>query len=835
MVIRFLFPVRSGPVLAGWCMLILLALNVMADDSEKIGTSPDDLVTQAGQDLADGKIDVAMQEVSLAIQLDPKNVLAYEQRSAIYVQQKLWDRAESDIAAADKISPDPAYKYRMGEIKFLQKDYDDARPKFAALVDDSHLGDLATYKTFLCDLFGGHERIAARDLAALPAMDPKPSYFFCHAAWELFHNHRAGANQWFGQAQKSVDKSTAEHYISSLLEVQRFKAPKATFLTTDGRKFDQARVFLESGGLRVSTDKGWVTLPLDQLPEDLSPFPEDIREQIARRRAMATAQATTAPLITFTTLSGKTYDHVRWSLEGAGLSVLTTDGWISVPFEQLPADLAGVPPDVQKVITDRRKATADAEIRSVKLLTFTTRDGKIYSDVRTSLEPAGLRVVTAQGLAEVPFEQLADDLTPFPEAWRATIVARQREMLKSSTGARFAPTSDLSPPQARDSNFGSCVALEGALMVVGGKGAAYVYANGQLVARLCPRPDATGTGDAITSVAVSGQTVVTGTPQGIFVWLQSRHDWSLQAALDLPGPATTVSIDGDDLLAIVDGKGDAPNSVYYFSRQGGIWQPISRTSHYDRDTLSADRFGCIGALRARVALIGVPDWSHASYLKGGEAQSGRAYLERFDGKMWSETGMLVPDDAPTGANQFGGSVALDESLAAISSTNHDTIHYAPHHGSVHLFRQTVDGWKQVAVLKAPNNDAGFGSAPLALSHGTLAVGDAETPAQVDDVILDTGERSKKAGSIQNAGAVYIFDGEVLQATLTASDPVDSLNHLGSLDGFATSLALDGDTLAIGAPGKNGGTGAVYLWKRRKGGWQSDTELTGFHRQADFHY
>ena len=223
-------------------------------------TSAAAVLHQASQDFSDDKADVAMREVSLALQLDPKNLSAYELRSSIFVSQKLWDRAEDDIRAADKIRPDVAYKYKLGEIRYLARDYGNARPRFAALVSDPRLGDLATYKVMLCDLIGGHEAIAARDLAEIDRGERKPSYYFGHAAWELVHNRRSDAQKWFAQAQQIYDSTTLDIYIASLLESQRVRLPTASFTTRDGRKFEHARVSLENDGLRAAVKNTWVTL-----------------------------------------------------------------------------------------------------------------------------------------------------------------------------------------------------------------------------------------------------------------------------------------------------------------------------------------------------------------------------------------------------------------------------------------------------------------------------------------------------------------------------------------------------------------------------------------------
>jgi hypothetical protein len=39
-------------------------------------------------------------------------------------------------------------------------------PAFVALEKDPDMGDFASYKVFLCDLFGGHEDAASKELDA---------------------------------------------------------------------------------------------------------------------------------------------------------------------------------------------------------------------------------------------------------------------------------------------------------------------------------------------------------------------------------------------------------------------------------------------------------------------------------------------------------------------------------------------------------------------------------------------------------------------------------------------------------------------------------------------
>lgn len=420
--------------------LILLCSGMATAQEPPTNTAPTsladtvkNLLTESSQDLAEGDYESAIRDASTAIQLDPKNASAYELRGSVYIEEKLWDRAERDYTSAEKISPDAVYQYKLGEIKFLAKAYEDARPRFAALEGDERLGSLATYKVFLCDLLGRHEDAAQRDLAALDAGERIPAYYFSHAAWDLYHADHAGATKCFGAADQLYDRSVSEIYIASLLESRRFHLASATFVAKDGTPYENASAFLESDGLRVSTAKGWVTVPFDQLPDDLSSFPEDLREQIDRKRAVVPDAPRPVSLVSFTTRSGQSYDHVRWSVVDTGLSVLTADGWITVPFRDLPADQSSFPADLRQALSLNRTSLL-APAPSTELVSFTTIHGKSYQQVKALVTDDGLRVLTPDGWITVPFRDLPADLSGFPVDWQAQIQSGRQAPVVDASG-----------------------------------------------------------------------------------------------------------------------------------------------------------------------------------------------------------------------------------------------------------------------------------------------------------------------------------------------------------------------------------------------------------------
>ncbi len=71
----------------------------------------------------------------------------------------------------------------------------------------------------------------------------------------------------------------------------------------------------------------------------------------------------------------------------------------------------------------------------------------------------------------------------------------------------------------------------------------------------------------------------------------------------------------------------------------------------------------------------------------------------------------------------------------------------------------------------------------------------------------------------NAGAAYVFtrgsSGWVQRARLSAEDGTNN-------DEFGISVAVDGDTVVVGAYGDDGNRGAAYVFTRPDGGWTSTT-------------
>jgi hypothetical protein len=123
----------------------------------------------------------------------------------------------------------------------------------------------------------------------------------------------------------------------------------------------------------------------------------------------------------------------------------------------------------------------------------------------------------------------------------------------------------------------------------------------------------------------------------------------------------------------------------------------------------------------------------------------------------------------------------------------------------------IDPWVQLAELTASDGvtSQSFGLA-VAINDDTVVVGE-----NCNEIVF---------GACNLTRAVYVFvkptsgwANMTEVAKLTASDGIVA-------DQFGTSVAVDGDTVVVGAPGHNNFAGAVYVFVKPTGGWANMTEV-----------
>ena len=142
-----------------------------------------------------------------------------------------------------------------------------------------------------------------------------------------------------------------------------------------------------------------------------------------------------------------------------------------------------------------------------------------------------------------------------------------------------------------------------------------------------------------------------------------------------------------------------------------------------------------------------------------------------------------------------------------------------------LAGMTVMAAALAGLSSVPATAAPVSVAKLTASDQTTSAGLGYSVAVGDGVIV-----AGAPGVGSNTGAVYVFSkpalgwGDATQlARLTASDGIPQQPDGSSGTRLGTAIAVDDDTIAVGAAGSGAGKGAVYVFQKPAGGWVDATE------------
>ena len=283
-------------------------------------------------------------------------------------------------------------------------------------------------------------------------------------------------------------------------------------------------------------------------------------------------------------------------------------------------------------------------------------------------------------------------------------------------------------------------------------------------------------------------------------------------------------------------------AVYVFVRDvNGIWsqQGYLKASNVGR----GDKFGASLAISGDTIAIGAPDEDsqavgiNPSYrgdnngqIDGGPTayDAGAVYIfNRNASGFWQERDYIKGSTTANNHN-FGISVSLEGDRLAVGAEG-DLGNNASGElsgGAAYVFTRDGNGnWSQQALIKASNTGGGFGHV-VSLSGNTLAVSAQREKSNATGINQDETDVSAS-----NAGAVYVFtyDGN---STWTQQAYIKASNT-ESQDLFGFSMALSGDTLAVGAMFEDSNAilidgdqadnsaekaGAAYVFARVAGVW-----------------
>ncbi|MDD5559066.1 choice-of-anchor tandem repeat GloVer-containing protein [Candidatus Methylomirabilis sp.] len=374
--------------------------------------------------------------------------------------------------------------------------------------------------------------------------------------------------------------------------------------------------------------------------------------------------------------------------------------------------------------------------------------------------------------------------------------------------------------------FGRSVAIIGNTVVVGAvgadigatasQGAAYVFVKpGTGWATMTETAKLTASDGAASdafgySVAVSGDTVVVGaygdnigsnSNQGAaYVFVKPGSGWATTSTFTAKLTASdgaagdefgwSVAISGDTVVVGADtdtiGSNTYQGSAYVFVKPGTGWATMTQTAKLTAsDGAASDVFGTSVAISGDTVVVGAG---------AANTSQGAAYV------------FAQPVD-----NEFGIAVAISGDTIVVGA-HHADIGTNVDQGAAYVFVKSGASWTtmtQTAKLTASDGDAydKFGTS-VAISGDTIVVG-----AYWADI-----------GANWDQGAAYVFvkpgsgwaTTSTFDAKLTASD--------GAVDDrFGTSVAINGDTVVVGAPGDPSCSalcirGSAYVFVKPGSGW-----------------
>ena len=304
-----------------------------------------------------------------------------------------------------------------------------------------------------------------------------------------------------------------------------------------------------------------------------------------------------------------------------------------------------------------------------------------------------------------------------------------------------------------------------------------------------------------------------------------------------------VAASGDTVVVGALSEGGESGAVYVYTRNAGTWTQQAYLKADNAD--GADYFGHAVAISGDTLVVGaLGESSNATGVNGGGAnnsayQSGAAYVFTRSGGVWTQQAYLKASNTDA-EDFFGYSVAISGDTVVVGAYGEDSSasgingnganNGMPDAGAAYVFVRNAGTWSQEAYLKASNPlmNYRFGNA-VSVSGDTVVIGSSGESSG------STGVNSVPAGYSLSSGAAYVFTRSVgmwsQQAYLKAS-------NTGS-DSFGMSVAVDGDTVIVGAhneasnaTGVNGnqtdnsvaGAGAAYVFTRAESTWSQQAYL-----------
>ena len=274
-----------------------------------------------------------------------------------------------------------------------------------------------------------------------------------------------------------------------------------------------------------------------------------------------------------------------------------------------------------------------------------------------------------------------------------------------------------------------------------------------------------------------------------------------------------VAIDGDTAVVGMPGEDNPDNSgaAFVFTRDSsGTWSQVAKLRASDPN--AQDRFGLSVAVHEDTSngdtiVVGAP---HHSSSRGAVY----VFTEPSDGWTSTSTAAKLTASDRTDDDEFGDSVAVDGDTVVVGAHNNN---------AAYVFTRPATGWvNDTETLKLSGSGRSSFGRSVAIDGDTIVVG--------------------AIGQDDDRGSAFVF---IKPATGWANSPGTEVANLTAYsrnkdDRFGRSVAIDGDTIVVGAYGNDSNRGSAHVFTKPDTGWASSpgtetAKLTASVRNAEDHF
>lgn len=182
------------------------------------------LVNQVAGELKAKRYGKALDLISEAQEIDPENPLLANARAAALIQLDRTDEARTILLAL--IEETPSFfqaDYNLGEILFINKDYQAAGVHFRRMQNIYGAVPLLRFKLLLCEILSGQEIDAGITLRTFRYPSDAPAWYFAHAAMAASTGDRRGAKQLVRTAERIHGMDATALFRDTLSEADLIK------------------------------------------------------------------------------------------------------------------------------------------------------------------------------------------------------------------------------------------------------------------------------------------------------------------------------------------------------------------------------------------------------------------------------------------------------------------------------------------------------------------------------------------------------------------------------------------------------------------------------------